>query len=99
MDRTYRFLDHGQAKSRLEAFAKTKDAHPSIKEISTAFSGLKAKRAKADYETPQSLFNRRETLDELDQARAAIHLIAELNEEARRLLAIELLLPLIKRDH
>ena len=91
--RTYRSLDHKTAKNRLTAFAKSGNAHPSLKAISATFDDLQAKRHDADYEAPKSLFNRKEAMAAIETAREAIALIAELDEDARRWLAVELLLP------
>lgn len=91
VDRTYRALDHGTARRRMASLATGAVLGAPMKRISGVFGVLQDNRNTADYERPRVLFSRVEVLLLIDDARDAIALLAALDEDARRRLAVELL--------
>ncbi|MGI4765004.1 MAG: hypothetical protein ACRYGP_08055 [Janthinobacterium lividum] len=91
VDRTYRALDHGAARRKLAVLAGTTGSDPSAKRFSRLFNLLQDSRYDADYERPRVLFSRAEALLLLRDAQEAIELLETLDEDARRRLAVELL--------
>ena len=91
VDRTYRALDHGAARRKLAALASTAGAGAPVKRISGVFGLLQDHRNDADYGRPSVLFSRLKTQLLIDDARDAIDLLTALDEDARRRLAVELL--------
>ena len=62
-----------------------------IKRVSGILGVLQDNRNAADYERPRVLFSRVEVLLLIADAREAIELLAAMDEDARRRLAVELL--------
>jgi hypothetical protein len=91
VDRTYRALDHGSARRRMVSFASTAGSQASLRHLSGIFSLLQDRRNDADYERPRVLFSPAEVLLLIDDAREAVDLLAAMDEDARRRLAVELL--------
>ncbi len=91
VDRTYRSLDHGTARRRLAALASTSSSGSSIKRVSTLFSLMQDQRNDADYERPRVLLSRNEAVLSIRNAREAIELLTAMDDDARRRLAVELL--------
>lgn len=91
VDRTYRSLDHGTARRRLATLASATGADPSIRRLSALFSLLQDRRNDADYERPRVLLSRNAAVLLIRNAREAVDLLAALDEDARRRLAVELL--------
>lgn len=91
VDRTYRALDHGTARRRMAALASVAVSGAPLKRISGIFSLLQDNRNDADYERPRMLFSRVEALLLIGDAREAIDLLAVMDDDARRRLAVELL--------
>ena len=91
VDRTYRSLDHGTARRRLAALASTSSSGSSIKRVSTLFSLMQDQRNDADYERPRVLLSRNEAVLSIRNAREAIELLTAMDDDARRQLAVELL--------
>lgn len=91
VDRTYRSLDHGTARRKLALLAATAGAEPSIRRLSALFSLLQDRRNDADYERPRVLLSRNAAVLLIRNAREAVDLLAALDEDARRRLAVELL--------
>lgn len=91
VDRTYRALDHGAARRRLTGLASTAGPGAPLKRISGVFGLLQDHRNDADYERPRVLFSPLKAQLLIDDARDAIALLAAMDEDARRRLAVELL--------
>ena len=91
VDRTYRALDHGSARRKLAALASTAVPNAPVRRISGLFASLQDYRNDADYERPRVLFSRVEVRLLIGDARDAIDLLAAMDEDARRRLAVELL--------
>jgi len=89
--KTYRALDHGTARKRLSALASQPGASADLKRICVTFGELQDKRNDADYERSRSLFNKNEALTEIRKARETVELLGRFDEDARRRLAIDLL--------
>lgn len=91
VDRTYRALDHGTARRRMASLASSAASGAPIKRVSGVFGVLQDSRNDADYERPRVLFSRTEVLLLIADAREAIDLLAAMDDDARRRLAVELL--------
>ena len=89
--KTYRSLDHGLARRKLAALAAKADKGAVVRRIGVVFGDLQDSRNDADYERPMVLFSRSEAMVLIGQAREAVELLAALDEDARRRLAVELL--------
>ncbi len=88
VDRTYRALDHGTARRKLAAMT---GSDPVVKRFSRLLNLLQDSRHDADYERPRVLFSRAEALLLLRDAREAVDLLDAMDEDARRRLAVEVL--------
>ena len=75
----------------MSALALQPGASADLKRISVTFGELQDKRNDADYERSRSLFNKNEALTEIRKARETVELLARFDEDARRRLAIDLL--------
>ncbi|MGD0024006.1 MAG: hypothetical protein ABSC37_05135 [Xanthobacteraceae bacterium] len=85
----YRTLDHGRAK---DVFKRMSASHgPDIASIGQTFILLQERRHTADYDPSPFPFNRKETLDLVEQARLAITRIDGLTDEERLLVATQLI--------
>lgn len=85
----YRTLDHGRAK---DVFKRMSASHgPDITSIGQTFILVQERRQTADYDPAPFPFNRKETLDLVEQARLAVMRVELLTDDQRLLVATQLI--------
>ena len=87
--RTYRALDHRQAKARLNSY--TSAGAPALSNFASRFGNLQSQRHDADY-NPRRMFLRSQVISIIDQAEAETQAFYNLPAPQRRTLAVHLLL-------
>lgn len=87
--RTYRALDHRQAKDRLASY--TSRGAPALSDFARLFGDLQGQRHDADY-NPRRMFSRSQVINMINRAETATQAFYDLPAPQRRTLAVHLLL-------
>ena len=86
----YRAVDHGAARTLFKRIANDAKASADLRTLAQAFIDLQAVRIQADYD-PKPAFYREDTAQSVDLARRAVALFRALQDDAKRLLVVQLI--------